>query len=219
MKRLIPLLLAVCCFSFSRAQLLPPNQPEQDACNAIQICGNTFTSTFSYQGIGQISDLTNTPCSGGEGNVMWFRMDVVTGGIIVFTIAPLNLTDDYDFAVIDITGKTCSTFTQADVIRCNFNNNQPGSNVNGIVGLNTTSTTLFTAAGATGGSFLQQINANPGDQYLIMINNFGDPFVGGPSSGFTLDFTGTTAAQTINVTNFTYANIQNDTIIIKYYFA
>lgn len=195
MKRLF-LLLFYCCLAHlaeAQIQLLPPNQPEQDACDALEICGNTFTSPYSYQGIGQISDLTNTPCFGGEGNVMWFRMNIVTGGIIVFTIAPLNQTDDYDFAVVDITGKTCSTFTQTDVIRCNFNNNWPGSNVNGIVGLNTTSTTPFTTAGATGGSFLQQINANPGDVYLIMVNNFGDPFVGGPSSGFTIDFTGTTA--------------------------
>jgi len=194
MKRLFLFLFLLCISGVvSQAQLLPINQPEQDACNAIEICGNTFTSSFSYQGIGQVSDLTNTPCFGGEGNVVWFRMNVVTAGIIVFTISPLNLTDDYDFAVIDITGKTCSTFTQSDVIRCNFNNNWPGSNVNGVVGLNTTSTSPFTTAGATGGSFLQQINANAGDVYLIMINNFGDPFVGGPSSGFTLDFTGTTA--------------------------
>jgi len=194
MKRLLLLCFAVCCLGVSGfAQLLPFNQPEQDACDALEICGNTFTSSFSYQGVGLINDLTNTPCFGGEGNVMWFRMNIVTGGIIVFTISPLNLTDDYDFAVVDITGKTCSTFTQTDVIRCNFNNNQPGSNINGVVGLNTSSITPFTTAGAFGGSFLQQINANPGDVYLIMVNNFGDPFVGGPSSGFTIDFTGTTA--------------------------
>lgn len=176
-----------------QAQLLPINQPEQDACNALQLCGNSFTSPYSYQGEGLINDLITTQCGNGEGNSMWLRLEVNTAGIIVFTISPLNLTDDYDFAVINITNSSCSTFTSNDVIRCNFNNNQPGSNVNGVVGLNTTSTQLFTMAGAFGGSFLQQINANAGDVYLIMINNFGDPFVGGPSSGFTIDFTGSTA--------------------------
>lgn len=189
----ISIALIALCLQPLQAQLLAPNQPEQDACNALQLCGNTFTSTYSYQLEGLVSDLTTSPCSGGEGNSMWLRLNVVSAGIIVFTISPLNLTDDYDFAVLDITNTPCNALTSANVIRCNFNNNQPGSNVNGVVGLNTSSTTLFTTAGAFGGSFLQQINANAGDVYLIMINNFGDPFAGGPSSGFTIDFTGSTA--------------------------
>lgn len=194
MKRLFLIILtSLFAGKLCQAQLLPFNQPEQDACNALLLCGNSFTTPYSYQGTGLVSDLTNSPCSGGEGNSMWLRLEVNGAGIIVFTIAPLNLTDDYDFAVLDITGKSCDNLSSSDVIRCNFNNNQPGSNVNGIVGLNTTSTIPFTTSGATGGSFLQQINANAGDVYLIMINNFGDPFVGGPSSGFTIDFTGTTA--------------------------
>lgn len=190
------LFILLLCMQFAvklHAQLLPPLQPEQDACNALLLCGNSFTTPYSYVGEGNIPDLTNTPCSGGEGNVMWIRLNINTSGTIVFTISPLNLTDDYDFAVLDITNTTCNNLSVANVIRCNFNNNWPGSNVNGVIGLNTTSTALYTTAGATGGSFLQQINANAGDVYLVMVNNFGDPFVGGPSSGFTIDFTGSTA--------------------------
>lgn len=174
----------------SEAQLLPPNQPEQDACDALILCGNSFTSTYSYQGEGLVNDLTTTQCGGGEGNSMWLRLNIVTGGIIVFTISPINVLDDYDFAIVDVTNTTCSTFTSSDVIRCNFNNNLGTSNVNGVVGLNTTSTLTSVFAGTTGSSFLQQINANAGDEYLIMINNFG---FNGPSAGFTIDFTGSTA--------------------------
>src|SRR5690606_2919335 len=94
---------------------------------------------------------------------------------------------------IDITGKTCNTFTSADVVRCNFNNNWPGSNVNGVVGLSTSATLPKAGAGATGNSFQQAINANTGDSYLIMINNYGNYQTGGQSQGFTIDFTGTTA--------------------------
>lgn len=193
MSRLF-LFFVACVFALdSTAQLLPPNQPEQDACNALVLCGNTFTTSFSYQGIGVVSDLTNTPCSGGENNSMWMRLNVVTGGVIVFNIIPLNSADDYDFAVVDITNSSCSTFTQADVIRCNFNNNLPPFN-NGMLGLNTTSTITSVPAGATGNSYLQQLNANPGDVYLIMINNFGQGTSGtNPSAGFTIDFSGTSA--------------------------
>lgn len=196
-KRLLPffvsLLSLVLLPGFLRAQLLPPNQPEQDACNALVLCGNTFTSPYGYQGIGLISDLTTTPCFGGEGNVMWLRLQINTAGTIVFVISPTTVTDDYDFAVVDLTNHDCSDLSAAPVIRCNFNNNTvPGSNVNGQIGLNTTSTSNFTTSGATGGSYLQQITANAGDVYLIMINNFGTGF-SGPVSGFTIDFSGSTA--------------------------
>ena len=191
-KHLFFLIFAQLFFNvFTQAQLLPPYQPEQDACNALLICGNTFTSPYGYQGIGTVNDLTGTPCGGGEGNTLWLRIEVNTPGIIVFTIAPLTITDDYDMAVIDITNKSCSTFNQSDVIRCNFNNNLPTFN-NGITGLNTTSNLLYVAGGTTGSSYLQQINAAAGDVYLIMINNFGTGF-SGPVSGFTIDFTGSTA--------------------------
>lgn len=122
MKKFLQLItILLLTWSTSHAQILAPNQPEQDACDALMLCGNSFTSTYSYQLIGQVNDLTSTPCSGGEGNSMWLRLEVISSGIIVFTITPLNGTDDYDFAVLDITNATCSTFTSANVIRCNFN--------------------------------------------------------------------------------------------------
>jgi len=196
MNRALPRFLYLLLFLFFggslKAQLLPPNQPEQDACNALQICGNTFTSPYGYQETGLVPNLLSTPCGGGEDNVMWMRLEITAPGILVFTITPLTNTDDYDMAVVDITNTDCSSFTTADVIRCNFNNNSPVFN-NGVIGLNTTSTINFVAGGTTGSSYLQQINASAGDVYLIMINNFGSPPAYNPVSGFTIDFTGSTA--------------------------
>ncbi len=188
---LLTFCIAFLCTRSVQAQLLPPNQPEQNACQALQICGNTFTSPYGYQGTGTVLDLSNTPCLGGEANSMWLRLEITSPGILVFTIAPLTVTDDYDMAVVDITASGCANTNSAPVIRCNFNNNLPTFN-NGIIGLNTTSTVQFVTSGSTGNSYLQQINANAGDVYLIMINNFGTGF-SGPVSGFTIDFTGSTA--------------------------
>lgn len=175
------------------AQLISPDQPEQDACGALILCGNSFTTPYSYQGNGLVNDLTTTPCGSGEDNAMWLRLNVNTAGIIVFTISPISYDDDYDFAVLDITNTPCDSIGSSNVIRCNFDNNYPGTNVNGVVGLNTTSTTNNVGSGAYGPSFCQQITANAGDVYLIMINNFGNYVSGGTSQGFTIDFTGTTA--------------------------
>jgi gliding motility-associated-like protein len=183
------LLLSLLCFR-ADAQLLPPNQPEQNACNALQLCGNSFFTPYSYQGEGTVTDLATTPCNSGEFNSVWLKLVVSAPGSIVFTITPVVSADDYDFAIANITNGDCSNISQAQVIRCNFNNNLPVFN-NGIVGLNSTSTINTVAGGTTGSSFLQQINAAAGDVYLIMINNFGAG--GGPSSGFTINFAGSTA--------------------------
>ncbi len=175
------------------AQLLPVNQPEQNACNALVLCGTSFSSPYSYQGIGSIADLNTTPCGSGEENVVWLKLTVNTSGSLVFNLSPASPQDDYDFAVLNITNTTCSNLSSATVVRCNFNNNQPGSNVNGVIGLNTTATQQYVAGGTTGSSFCQQINAVAGQVYLIMINNFGNYNTGGPSSGFTISFAGSTA--------------------------
>jgi len=195
--RLLSLLLVLCIGFLTpvQAQLLPANQPEQDACNALQLCGNTFFTPYSYQGNGQVPDLTQTPCGSafnpcGEDNVVWLRLVVSSAGSIVFTITPVVSQDDYDFAIVNATNVNCNSLSSTNVIRCNFNNNSPVSN-NGVIGLNSTSTITTVAGGTTGSPFLQQITAAAGDVYLIMINNFGSG--GGPSSGFTINFTGSTA--------------------------
>lgn len=193
--RFLYLLLAGVLFAAfpAAAQLLPPNQPEQNACGALVLCGTSFTSPYSYQGRGTTNDIATTPCGSGEDNSVWLKLTISTPGTLLFSLSPISAQDDYDFAVLDITNTTCSNLSSANVVRCNFNNNQPGSNVNGVIGLNATSTQQFVPGGTTGSSFCQQINATAGQVYLIMINNFGNYNTGGPSSGFTISFAGSTA--------------------------
>ncbi|HTI10317.1 MAG TPA: gliding motility-associated C-terminal domain-containing protein [Puia sp.] len=177
--------------SFSQ-NVLPPKQPEQDACNALHLCGTSFSTPYSYQGLGQFLDITTTPCGGGETNSMWIKMTIATAGSFVFSIIPKDPVDDYDFAVFK---SGCSNLSQTNVVRCNFNNNFVGSNVNGIVGLSLTGTENNVLAGSTGNSFCKAIDAQPGETYLIMISNFGNDNSGGGgvSAGFTIDFSGSTA--------------------------
>ncbi|MBV9963718.1 MAG: hypothetical protein JO072_15865, partial [Parafilimonas sp.] len=174
---------------------LPPNQPEQDACNAIQLCGSFFNTPYSYTGRGKILDLDSTPCSpqpkGGEQNSVWLKVHVLQAGSIIFKITPVNPDDDYDFAVINATGKTCGPLFLKDVVRCNYNSHAP--NDNGVIGLSDSSRKPYILAGTIGYSFAQATFARSGDEYLIMINNFGNYVSGAPSKGFSIDFTGSTA--------------------------
>lgn len=195
MKRIFILIL--CSFlgnSYSFSQLLPPYQPEQNPCNALQICGSFYTP-YSYQGIGTSSDLVNTPCGlpgfpCGEDNVVWFKLNVTSSGIMVFKIVPTLSTDDYDWALLNGTGKNCNEIGYTDVIRCNFNTNAPVT-FGGQTGLNMTSTTTSVPGGTTGSNFCKYVEVTAGETYYLMVNNFG--IGGSPTSGFNLDFVGSTA--------------------------
>ena len=183
------------------AQWLPVNQPEQDACNAITLCSSSFYTPASYIGQGLINDLASTPCanlfsSAGEFNSMWLKVYIQTSGFLVFKLIPNVSTDDYDFAVLDVTSTSCSNLLPSDVVRCNFNSNFPGTNPNGVIGVWYSGTQNFISGGATSGSFCAPIHATAGEVYLIMINNFGNypPQTSNPFSGFMIDFTGSTAS-------------------------
>lgn len=176
----------------AQTHLLPINQPEQDACTAINLCGATFTAPYSYRGTGKQIELESTPCGAGEANSVWLKLTVKTAGNIVFQIKPIDPEDDYDFAVVK--SPDCGPYTKEQVIRCNFNNNLPGSNIDGIVGLSLTSSEPSIPNGTTGHSFAQFIDASAGDVYYVMINNFGKGSSGNDiSAGFSIDFAGSTA--------------------------
>ena len=176
---------------------MPQPSPEQDACNALVLCSNPLTTAGSYIGTGLVSDLSSTPCSvswssAGEHHSVWIKVHVQTSGMVVFKIIPTYPLDDYDFAVLDVTNTTCNNLQPSDVIRCNFNNNVFGPNLNGVVGVGVGGTLNFVSAGGTANSFCAPIYATAGTVLLLMINNFGQSFIN-PTAGFTLDFTGSTA--------------------------
>jgi gliding motility-associated-like protein len=175
--------------------VLPPNQPEQDACHALAICSKFFTP-YSYQGEGRVDDLPATPCGDGsaELNAVWIRVTIASAGLLAFDITPVDSTDDYDFAVLDITNENCDTLNPGEVIRCNFNGNVPGSNPMGIVGLSASSTVTEVQPGTFGNSFCEAIAVLPGQVYLIMVNNPGLIGPTGAGRGFTIDFSASTTA-------------------------
>src|SRR3954452_4418114 len=93
------ILIMICSFfitSLSAQTIyeLPPNQPEQDACNALSLCGTSFYTPYSYTGRGIKNDLSSTPCyldeGGGEINSVWLRLNIDKDGILVFKIVPVN---------------------------------------------------------------------------------------------------------------------------------
>ena len=192
MRRLYICLLGLLFFSFKmNAQSLPPGRPEQDACNALVLCGGSFSTSYSYNGYGSKLEQSQPAACFDETNSVWLRIQIATPGDIYFVITPVFSGNDYDFAVYNITGKTCDSVNNSTRVRCNGAdiNSSPGGQT-GLLPFGTGTT----SGPGPGIPFISPITAAAGDTYLIMIDNFYQ----GPQSGFTIDFTGSTATFVTN---------------------
>ena len=184
MKHIFPALLSVALFfiglpAFAQA-------PEQDCINGIYVCGSFYTQINSYTGTGTYpAELTiaNQGCLGsGEKNDVWYIVNVSTAGTLELTLTPVNLANDYDFAVWDITNVGCQaiynyTTNTANAylpIGCNY------SGTPGATGLSNT---------ITGAQWSPALNVTPGMTLAINVSNFSST-----AAGYTLDFTPSTAS-------------------------
>jgi gliding motility-associated-like protein len=171
---------------------LSPLQPEQEACNALTLCGGYFSTPYSYSGYGAyVEAIQGEALTGGgahgENNSVWFRLDVVTAGSIVFKITPNNPSNDYDFTVWDGTVANCGYLQSYTYQRLRTNGNVPDG-TDGTIGLNYTSTLTRVEPSTVGSAFLQYIDAPAGHYYYILVDNYT-----GSADGFSIDFTGSTA--------------------------
>lgn len=173
---------------------------------AIPVCQNIYTQSASYSGAGTINELnaTNQGClTTGESNSVWYILSASSNGTLVFTLTP-SIAADYDFAVWDLTDKSCSAISAGLApIRCNYAS-LINSSAGGLTGLSTTATQA--SIGAGGGSFSSAITAVAGQTFAILVNN-----TSGNASGYTLNFTGSTC----QVVNQFPPFIKNDTLPVS----
>lgn len=173
----------------ARAQsypFLPLNQPEQDACGALIICSDTFSTAASYKGTGQVPEY-------GEDYAHWLKVTIASPGDLIFKIIPRLTTDEYNFYVFNGSGKACSALSGSDAIRSN--NSTPALYNHGVTGLSLVSP--FENTNLT--QFSKKVEAHAGDIYYILINNYGPPIPGTApftqyyaTAGYKIDFTGST---------------------------
>jgi len=174
------LLILMLYFYCSPALLAQTTQlyPEQDPCGALNICTNTLSVPGGYEW--HSSALASTPCQ--VLNVVWLKMKVAVAGTLTFIIHLNDPGDGYSFTILNGTGKSCSQLSCGDIIRKN------GNVVSGNLYLSSQSNPLT-----------MPIQANAGDEYYIAVDGggfgttAGPPNVYYPASGFTIDFTGSTA--------------------------
>lgn len=165
--------------------------------NAVNVCNNQLAE--------QLDDGYGTqecPTGGcgcmlvGEKNTRWFRITILTGGTLEFTITPYNGSADYDFSVWNQgVGGTCPTGASLGTpTRCNYAAPQSPTGIRGTGNGNSNS--------ASGNLFSNNMTVTAGQVIYILVDNWD-----GTSVGFRLDFfggaagsgTGTTA--TFDCTN------------------
>lgn len=173
--------LIVIISGFLMAQV-PTNQ---DCLNAIPICQNVYSTTISYSGEGNYPNEinSNSSCLGsGELNDVWYTFTVQQSGNLNFLITPNNSSDDYDWAVYNLTNAPCSAiFTNPGLeVSCNF------SGTSGTTGPNGGSTQ--TSQNAAGTPYNQVIPVTVGQTYVINVSNFSST-----QNGYTIDFSASTA--------------------------
>ncbi|MEL6132827.1 MAG: PKD domain-containing protein, partial [Bacteroidota bacterium] len=199
MNKLLPLVfglwLTIAMFpSHTWAQGTPP--AESDCLGAIPVCQGAYFQPNSYVGTGaamQEINGANSCLATGEKNGAWYIFTVQTTGQLCFDITPVNPTNDYDWAVYDLTNNTCSDIfnTPSMEVSCNYSG---ATNCNGVTGAN----------GNTSGPCASQnescLNVTVGETYALYVSNFSST----NQSGYTLDFTvpGTTADIFDNVEPF-----------------
>ncbi len=173
--------------------------PAQNCMGAIPICQTVYTQTTSFSGIGNFADLngSNQGClTTGENNSVWYILNTSTSGTLAFTITPFG-SNDYDFAVWDLTDKSCDAITGSgglSPIRCNYAS-LASSSPGGLTGLSVSAPNP--SVGAGGSSFSSAINALAGQTFVILINNSSSS-----NAGYKIDFGASTCQIVDNVPPF-----------------
>ncbi len=174
-------LLIILDFSSAKAQI----SLNQDCINAVTLCNARSVFPYGFQGQGENNDLTNrSSCLvTGEKNSSWYLINIGSSGNLAFTIITLSSTNDYDFALYDITGLSCNEITtdSAVEVRCSF-----ASTMGIPTGIRANGT--GTSAGSADSSFLEWLAVDSGDVFALLVNSY---TLGG--AGFAIDFDSTTA--------------------------
>ncbi|MFN8273672.1 MAG: PKD domain-containing protein [Flavobacteriaceae bacterium] len=144
-----------------------PPLPTQDCAGSQTLCNlNNITVPDGPGGVGPTQEWPSCFGSPGERSSNWYSFTAGTSGTLCFTINP-STDIDYDFAVYN-----SSTGCPGTEIVCNWDPDSP-----------------VTGLGCTGFQCESCIAVTAGQTYTILV----DRFTAASTSGFTLDFAGTTA--------------------------
>ncbi|MFH1321193.1 MAG: gliding motility-associated C-terminal domain-containing protein [Bacteroidota bacterium] len=150
---------------------------EQDCLGAIAICQNSYSESNAWTNTGNYPNEIDTVLSclkSGERNDVWYTFVVQTSGNLCFTITPNTASDDYDWAVFNLTSANCSDIaTNSSLeVSCNYAPDPGPTGPNG----------------QAGNQNEPCIIVNAGEIYVINVSQFSVSL-----DGYTVDFSASTA--------------------------
>jgi gliding motility-associated-like protein len=181
----------------------PPPVAGQDCPASSVLCTNApFSQASSAAGFGvqEISPTNSCWGFGGERQSKWYRFTIGCSGTLEFTITPNVLTDDYDWALYNITANpaTCGLTLASTPTACNWSGctgaTGISSNPNAVPGV----TLCGGPPGPCGGGTyarafcnetagnMNVLNVTAGQTYALLIDNFS-----ASNNGFSFSFGGT----------------------------
>jgi len=164
----------------------------QDCLGAIPVCQPVYMENTSPSGDGNYDNEINMNIScTSELNSIWYVFTVNQNGSLGFLITPNNITDDYDWAVFDITNATCADIRTNPSLQVSCNA-AGGQTCDGLTGA--TGASVWSEQGAGCGSnppnqnsgntaFNAFIPMQAGRTYVLMVSNWT-----GSNFGYKIDF-------------------------------
>ncbi len=154
-----------------------PTASEDNNCtSASSVCGNS-PITGAASGPGLTSECSGCVISENYSN--WYKIYIGTSGTLALTINPINNTEDYDFSIWG-PNVGCGSISGTSPVRCSYAMNTGNTGMgNGAVDLSET---------VAGDGWVSTLAVTAGQTYYLMVNGWT-----AASSGFNLDWTGSTA--------------------------
>lgn len=183
--------LMFCCRFTTQAQV----PTTQDCLGAIPVCDYVYTELFTATGSGNYPNEINpnqscpNSCMDGEKNSRWYQWTVVQTGMLRLRITPQVQTDDYDWAVFNLTNNYCNEIYNNAIVMQKSCNAAGGPSHQGTTGISTADGGV---SHCNGGGPTNKWNADlmvfEGETYVLCVSDWTQT-----PGGYTLDFSPSTA--------------------------
>ncbi|MDQ3142152.1 MAG: gliding motility-associated C-terminal domain-containing protein [Bacteroidota bacterium] len=160
----------------------PPFEPGQDCVNSVVLCDKSPFVISTLKGPGRDPNEADNSCLGenitvtSEQQSTWYTWTAANDGTLTFTITPLNISDDIDYALYELPSGTRNCGDKV-LLRCNAAApiSQNGAiRCGSLTGLNLSSTDISENLNCDPGEdcFCKFIDMVQGKSYCLIINNF-----------------------------------------------
>ncbi len=169
MKSVIVLLLFLFFVSFAEAQTTC-TALGQNPSTAFPVCGTSVfsQSTVPYCGGRSVPGPCSTSADLTDTNPFWYKFTCFYGGTLGFLITPVDLQDDYDWQLFDVTGHNPNDiYTDISLfVSCNWSGNT------GLTGASSAGRSLNNCAGTGYPTFSSMPVLKLNHNYLLLVSHF-----------------------------------------------